>query len=196
MKSKFLCILSLSALTLLSCNNSNSKAEDTTSNETSTIADPSAINENGMKKHEDNHLSFEYPKEWSLDLLNLESSFEKATQYSLKDANGADIVQFSIDSPSSYTLGKNSIDEFLDYNNPDNQEILAKESFKTSTGENVYYLVLKRTDDYHNDIRILLPGTEKYEINGLAHNRSEAYDSFVKNGDVVNVLKSIAIKVK
>lgn len=196
MNCKLVGFLGVAAITLMSCNTSDGTIESTQSENELSANQSSTSKDNTMKKHEDEHLSFEYPKSWDLKLLNLQSDFSKATQYSLNDENGHNIIQFTIDNPSSYTLGKASLDEFIEYNNPDKQEFLGKEAFKTATGEDVYYIVLKRTDDYHNDIRILIPGTDKYEINGTAHNHTAAYEQYVKNGDVIKVLKSIHINLK
>lgn len=191
MMKKSLLMMTLSSLILMSCGNAESNS---TPAATSSSAESSNTQFN-MKSHDDALVSFQYPKDWNLNLLKLQSEFDGATQYQFTDAKGNEIFNFSTNTPSSYTLGKASLEEFLEYNNPEKYEILSKESFKTASGEAVYYFVNKRTDDYHNDVRILIPGTDKYEINGVAHNKKEAFDNYVNTGAIIELLKSLKIKI-
>lgn len=198
MKKNLIMMICLGAMTLFSCNNAGSgndsanSATDNTNNSTETTA-------NGMKKYEDSHLSFEYPSDWEVKTINIESNFNNATAYRLLNSIGEEIFNFSIDEPFAFTLGKASLEEFLEYNNPDNYEVLRQETFTTQSGETGFYFEFGRSDEYTHQTNILLPtGSEVkgYEINGMLPVKDGVYRAHIQTEDLLSVLKSLNIKAK
>lgn len=156
----------------------------------------------GMKKHDDNNLSFEYPEKWSVKTLALQDDLPGATQYTLMDENDQEIFSMSVTSASSYSYGTANLDEYAEVqaSSANEQELIRKELFKTSSGEEGYYLDTKRLDTTYadNSISVFLPAGEKkkYEINATSLSKKAAYEAYFKTDMVLNLLKSITIKVK
>jgi hypothetical protein len=194
-KSIFTTIIIASIWVFSSCGNTSGGG--VSKNETTSLQ--TEQDKDGMKNHEDDLLSFQYPSEWELNNVLLQSSGLKgATSYRLKtQGSDHDFFWFSIDEAPSFNLFRENLDAFVDLMNQEKHEILRKENIETKSGVKGYYFEMKKGDEYVACVSLPADANSAgYALDGNFFMSAADYEQTVENGKLLAALQSLDIKVK